>query len=125
MDMTSGYHQLAMNPNSIIYTVFICFMGVFEWLRVPFGLKEAPGFFQQQLAAVVLAGIMHIYCELYLDDCIVFAKTETDYLKRLREVFTRFRNYNIKLNPDKCRFGLEEVEYLGHVINSIFPRTIS
>ena len=118
MDMTSGYHQLAMNPNSIIYTAFICFMGVFEWLRIPFGLKGAPGFFQQQLAAVVLAGIMHIYCELYLDDCIVFAKTDAEYLNRLRDVFSRFRNYNIKLNPDKCRFGLEEVEYLGHVINS-------
>jgi hypothetical protein len=75
LDMTSGYHQLAMNPISIIYTAFICFMGVFEWLRVPFGLKGAPGFFQQQLAAVVSAGIRHIYCELYLDDCIVFAKT--------------------------------------------------
>jgi hypothetical protein len=93
-------------------------MGVFEWLRIPFGLKGAPGFFQQQLAAVVLAGIMHIYCELYLDDCIVFAKTDAEYLNRLRDVFSRFRNYNIKLNPDKCRFGLEEVEYLGHVINS-------
>ena len=61
---------------------------------------------------------MHIYCELYLDDCIVFAKTDSEYLNRLRDVFSRFRNYNIKLNPDKCRFGLEEVEYLGHVINS-------
>lgn len=93
-------------------------MGVFEWLRVPFGLKGAPGFFQQQLAAIVLAGIVHIFCELYLDDCIVYASTEADYLVRLRDVFTRFRNYNIKLNPDKCKFGLQEVEYLGHVINS-------
>jgi hypothetical protein len=118
MDMTSGYHQIAMNPNSIIYTAFICFMGVFEWLRVPFGLKGAPGFFQQQLAAVVLAGIMHIFCELYIDDCIVYAQTESDYISRLREVFLRFRNYNIKLNPDKCKFGLEEVEYLGHILNS-------
>ena len=118
MDMTSGYHQIAMNTNSIIYTAFICFMGVFEWLRIPFGLKGAPGYFQQQLAAIVLAGIIHICCELYLDDCIVFAKTEEQFLVKLEEVFIRFKNHNIKLNPDKCRFGLQEVEYLGHVINN-------
>ena len=48
----------------------------------------------------------------------MFVKTDAEYLNRLRDVFSRFRNYNIKLNPDKCRFGLEEVEYLGHIINS-------
>lgn len=118
MDMISGYHQVAMHHTSTVFTAFICFMGVFEWLRIPFGLKGAPGYFQQQMAAVVLAGLVHIICELYLDDCIVFGRSEEEFIDRLRQVFSRFRQYNIKLNPLKCKFGLSNVEYVGYLIDS-------
>ena len=69
------------------------------------------------MATVVLAGLIYIICEVYLDDIIVHAKTQTEFFERLRQVFDRFRKHKITLNPTKCQFGLPQVEFLGHVLN--------
>jgi len=92
-------------------------MGVYEWLRVPMGLKGAPSYFQQKMAEVVLRGLLYLICELYLDDIIVHGGTEDECLANLRQVFERLRSRGITLNPEKCRFGLSQVEYVGHIIN--------
>ena len=64
-------------------------MGVFEWLRVPMGLKGVPAYFQSILATIVLAGLLYYMCELYIDDIIVYAKTKVEFLHILEEVFKR------------------------------------
>ena len=117
MDLTSGYHQTLLSLASIVLTAFITFMGVFEWTRVPMGLKGAPGYFQRVLATSVLAGLIYSICELYIDDIIVHAQNAEDYIKNLRVVFERLRKHNITLNPEKCKFGLKKVEYVGHTID--------
>jgi len=117
MDLTSGYHQMPIKNSHTIFTAFICFMGIFEFLRVPFGLKGAPSFFQERMATVVLAGLLYTVCELYIDDCIVYANTNDEFIEKLRAVFARFRLFGIKLNPNKCHFGLSEIEYVGHLLN--------
>jgi len=117
MDLTAGYHQAPMAKASQVFTAFICFMGLFEWLRVPMGLQGAPSYFQHQIATQVLAGLMWVACEAYIDDIIVFGKDEEEYLKNLSNVLERFQQRNILLNPDKCFFGLKTVEYLGHIIS--------
>ena len=117
MDLTSGYHQAPLNVSSRVFTAFITFMGIFEWLRVPMGLKGAASYFQKVLATVVLIGLIYYVCELYIDDIIVHAQNAESFLSRLRQVFERLRKYNITLNPEKCRFGLQAVEYVGHTID--------
>eukprot|EP01034_Spumella_vulgaris_P019228 gene19228-24576_t len=59
MDMTAGYHQTPISLASQIFTAFICFMGIFCWLRVPMGLKNAASYFQRVMATVVLLGLMY------------------------------------------------------------------
>ena len=81
------------------------------------GLKGAPSYFQQQMAQTVLCGLLYQILELYLDDIIVFGTTEDEYLNNLRQVFERLSKFGVTLNPTKCKFGLEEVEYVGHTIN--------
>ena len=117
MDLTSGYHQAPLSKASQAASAFMTFMGVFEWLRVPMGLKGAPSYFQQQMAIRVLRGLIYHILELYLDDVIVFGRTEDELLKNLRQVFDRFRKHGLTLNPGKCRFGLTKVEYVGHTID--------
>jgi len=117
LDLTSGYFQAPLHTNSRRISAFICFLGIFEWLRVPMGLKGAPAYFQQMLATIVLAGLMYVVCELYIDDIIIPATNEEDLIERLQKVLTRFRKYRITVNPKKCEFGLNEIEYVGHVIN--------
>ena len=74
MDLTSGYHQAPLSLSSRMITAFITFMGIFEWLRVPMGLKGAASYFQKVLATVVLVGLVYYICELYIDDIIVHAQ---------------------------------------------------
>ena len=117
MDLTSGYHQAPLSLASRMLTAFITFMGIFEWLRVPMGLKGAPSYFQKVLATVVLVGLLYTICELYIDDIIVHAREPKEFVDRLRKVFERLRKHKITLNPEKCTFGLPSVEYVGHTID--------
>jgi len=64
----------------------------------------------------VLSGIQGIKCLVYLDDDVVFGENLHTHNERLREVFSRMRKHNLKLQPDKCEFLRKEVSYLGHVI---------
>lgn len=102
IDLTSGYHQAPLSQTSAALTAFITIIGLFEWLRVPMGLMGAPSYFQQVLATVVLVNLLHIICELYIDDILIHAPTEQEFVVRLREIFARFRKHKITVNPEKC-----------------------
>jgi len=117
IDLTSGYHQVVMTKQSRKYTAFTTPQGIYEFTRVPFGLKGSPAFFQRTMMTVVLKGMMGTICEVYLDDILVYSRNQEEFLEKLRAILTRFRQYNIKANPAKTRLGLEEIEYLGHTIN--------
>jgi transposase InsO family protein len=116
-DLTSGYHQAPMSLNAIGFTAFICFCGLFEYLRVPFGLKGAPSYFQRVMSNVVLAGLVYSICEVYIDDIIVYATTAAGLLDNMRRVFDRIRKHKLLLHPKKARIGLQSVEYTGHVLD--------
>ena len=118
MDLTSGYYQAEINKIYAKWTAFITPMGVFEWLRLPMGLKGAPSYFQRIMSTIVLKGLLYICCEVYLDDIIVYGMTEEEFLENLKKVLQRFRECNLTLNPSKCVFGVSSVEYVGHVIDS-------
>ena len=69
------------------------------------------------MAGVVIAGILYLLCEIYVDDCIVYGETQRIILTNLRKVFERFRKFKVALKPKRCRLGLFEIEYVGRVIN--------
>ena len=106
-----------MSLGSIALTAFICFCGLYEYTRVPFGLKGAPSHFQRVMASFVLAGILYKICEVYIDDIIVFAQTAKELLSRIRQVFDRIRKHKLLLHPRKAHIGLKRIEYTGHVLD--------
>ncbi len=118
MDLTSGYHQAPMDEESKVLTAFICFCGVYQFTRLPFGPRQAPSYFQEMMAKVVLNGLIYTKCEMYLDDCIVYAKGHEEFLERLELVFRRFRESGLCLKAKKCRFGMKQIEYVGRTISS-------
>ena len=81
------------------------------------GLKNVVSYFQQVMSTEVLAGLIHQICELYIDDIIVFGETEDEFIHNLEQVFIRLSEKNITLNPKKCKFGLNTIQYVGHTIN--------
>ena len=92
-------------------------MGIYEWCRVPMGLKGAPSYFQGVLASIVLVGLLYFVCELYIDDIIVYGRDEEEFLKNLEKVFQRLEKHRLTCNPKKMFLGLEEVEFVGHTVN--------
>jgi hypothetical protein len=116
--MTSGFFQTAIDERSRLFTAFITSGGLFQWCRLPMGLKGAASYFQRMMASKVLAGLLYIFVELYLDDALVYATNDEEFIERLQVVFEWFHQFNITLNSKKCYFGLAEVEFVGHVLKS-------
>ena len=118
MDSTSGYHQAPMDAASKVLTAFICYSGVYQFTRLPFSPRRAPSYFQEMMTTVVLNGHIYTKCEMYLDDCIVFARGHDEFLERLERVFRCFLCFGLSLKANKCRFGTKQIDYVGRQISS-------
>ena len=117
-DLTSGYHQTAVDEQSRALTAFITSFGTYEWTRCPFGLKGAPSYFQRAMHTEVLTDLLYQICEVYLDDILFWGESEDEYLQRLEVLLERLSSKGITINPKKCSFGLEQIEYTGHVLDN-------
>lgn len=116
LDLKSGYWQIPVRPKDIEKTAFVCHVGQFEFLRLPFGLCNAPSAFQR-LMNKVLAGLLGKTCMVYLDDIVVFSKDPVEHGRHLAEVFDRLRKAGLTLKRSKCSFGRKEVELLGYLVS--------
>jgi hypothetical protein len=114
LDMASGYHQIAMKPEHKEKTAFSCHRGHFQFLKMPFGLNNAPATYQRCIDVVFL-GLKGITCLVYLDDIICFSATMEEHAEKLRDIFARLERANFKIQPEKCVFATDTVEYLGHI----------
>ena len=118
MDLKSGFWQVQMDEESRQYTAFtVGSMGVYEFLHMPYGLCNAPATFQH-LMQNCLGKLNLMYALIYLDDVIVYSKTEEEHLVRLRTVLKRFMEHSLKLKPSKCNFFRTEISYLGHKVSA-------
>ena len=117
VDLKSGFWQVKMAEESRQYTAFtVSSLGVYEFLRMPFGLCNAPATFQR-LMQNTLDELNLTYALIYLDDVIIFSKTEEEHLIRLWAVSERFLEHGLKLKPSKCQFFHTEITYLGHKVS--------
>ena len=107
-----------MAKESQQYTAFMVgSMGVYEFLRMPYGLCNTQATFQR-LMQNCLGELNLTYALIYLDDVIVFSSTKEDHLHQLRVVFGRFLEHGLKLKPSKCHFLQEEITFLGHQVSA-------
>ena len=118
MDLKSGFWQVKMAKDSQQYTAFMVgSMGVYEFLRMPYRLCNAPATFQR-LMQNCLGELNLTYALIYLDDMIVFSRTEEEHLHCLWVVFARFLEHGLKLKLSKCHFLQDEITFLGHEISA-------
>ena len=78
----------------------------------------AGPFFQRSMANKVLAGYVTRICEIYIDDLPVHGRTDDELLDNLRKILVRLHTNRVTANPKKTELGLDEVEYVGHLISS-------
>ena len=112
-DMRSGYYHMVLSEKSRPKSAFVSSFGKWEFKRCPFGLAQAPAYFQR-LVNEVLSGLTFAFG--YLDDILVYSPDMETHLEHLRKLFMRLREANLKLKEVKCNFLKKHIQYLGHII---------
>ena len=108
LNLISGYHHIALDDDAIKKTAFVTPLAKYEYLKVPFGLAQAPMYIQN-LMNKVLNGL-HLTLA-YLDDVIMFSKSAEQHLKHIQIVLTRLKQAKLRLKRSKCFFFKQELHH--------------
>lgn len=115
LDASSGFWQVPLHQDSWEFTTFITPFGRFMYKRIPFGISSGPEVYQKKVCQIIngLEGVAN-----KADDFLVCGRTQEEHDKRLRKLLQKFKDYGITLNQNKCRIGVREVTFLGHLIKN-------
>ena len=110
LDAKSSFWQVKLDDASSLRTTFTTPYGRFKFLKMPFGISTASEVFQRAMEQI-FAGYP---CAIIVDDIIIGGKDPDEHERNLKKVLDRARQVKLRLNPSKCKFGLNEVSYVGH-----------
>lgn len=111
IDLQSAFFHIELEEDSRHLTNFMTEFGMYRYIRLPFGLSNAPDVFQEVMERKILAdceGVLN-----YLDDILVFGRSKEEHDKNLAIVMDRLADHNVKINASKCVFGSQKVRFLG------------
>ena len=116
LDLCSGYWQVSMDETDKLKTAFATKRGLFHFNVMPFGLYNAPAYFER-LMETILSGLQWQICLIYLGGIIVVGNTFKNMLDNLTQVFDRLLSSNLKFKAKKCHLFSKTVEFLGHLVS--------
>lgn len=127
IDLESGYHQILMQEGDIEKTAFSVNGAKYEFLRLPFGLKNAPSIFQRAIDDV-LRKFIGKFAYVYMDDIIIFSKTKEEHLEHLSQIIQALTEAHMRISSEKSFFFWDKIEFLGHIVShsriSVDPKKI-
>jgi hypothetical protein len=118
LDGNAGYNQIFMAEEHISRMAFLCrgFVGLFEWVVMTFGLKNAGATYQRAMN-LIFHDLLGIIIEVYIDDIVVKSASLNSHIADLRLAFEKMRRYGLKMNPLKCAFGVSAGKFLGFIVH--------
>ena len=115
IDLAKGYWQILVLPEDRPKTAFATHQGLFQFIRMPFGLVSAPAVFARMMRMLHLADLS---AENFFDDILVHSASWSDHLHHVRNVLDRLKSYGLTARPSKILAGFQSLEFLGHVVGS-------
>jgi hypothetical protein len=116
LDAYSGYHQIAMKESDQLMTLFITPFGIYCYVTMPFGLKNASATYQRCMNTI-FDELIRLTVEAYVDDIIVKSKHANSIIDDLGLAFAALKAKNVKLNPEKCVLGVPRGMLLGFIVS--------
>ncbi|MBW0570489.1 hypothetical protein O181_110204 [Austropuccinia psidii MF-1] len=119
MDDLKGFNQNVLTDNSkeLLRIIFHC--GIFEYLRMPFGIKNAPSHYQKMMNTIFPEELSEGWLIIYIDDIIVCSETWDNHISRLERVLQKIVQVNMRISLKKCHFAYSEQKALGHVVSGL------
>lgn len=118
IDLRSGFHQVHMAKDSVKYTSFVTPRGQYEYLRMPFGLKNGPSVFQRFITRALRDMVEKEEIMVYMDDIILATSDVSTHLDLLNKLLGLLSEYGLEIKPSKCKILQHEIQYLGYLANS-------
>ncbi|WVZ97285.1 hypothetical protein U9M48_042834 [Paspalum notatum var. saurae] len=116
IDLRSGYHQMKIRPSDIPKTAFITRFGLYEYTVLSFGLTNAPAYFMNLMNKVFME-YLDKFVVVFIDDILIYSKTEEEHEEHLRLVLQKLREHKLYAKLSKCEFWLDQVPFLGHIVS--------
>ena len=115
IDLRSTYYHIGLTQESQTKSAFVVPMGKWQFKRTPFRLSQAPAYFQLLIDQVLMG--CGEFAMGYLDNIIVFSRSEEEHLNHLEEIFKRLRHFDLKMKKEKSSFFKQHIQYLGHLVS--------
>ncbi|MBW0549241.1 hypothetical protein O181_088956 [Austropuccinia psidii MF-1] len=119
IDALKGFHKNVLTENSDKQLRITVHCGIFEYLRMPFGIKNAPSHYQRMMNTIFPEELSEGWLIIYIDDIKICPETWESHLSRLRRVLQKIVQVNMKISPKKCHFAYSELNALGHVVSGL------
>ena len=116
IDMTNSFFQTRMHPDDIPLTAVNTPLGLYEWLVMPMGLKNAPSIHQRRVTSALRRYIGRI-CHIYLDDIVIWSNSIEEHEKNVRLILQALQAAKLYVNPKKCKLFCTEIHFLGHKVS--------